>query len=75
MTVTQTPTVRTNLTSIDLTPDAGLAVRILSAYADNCCIKWDVEGLNAEVTGVYDQMNADQDRRAEILRVAIALLG
>ena len=55
---------------IDATPDEEYPLRILRTHRTNCNSKWIAEPSNI----VYDQMNEDQDKRAEILDRAIKLL-
>ena len=59
---------------VDATPDEGLPLKILRAYRENCNVRWEVHGLDEERSRVYDLMNDDCERRAEILDKAIALL-
>ena len=68
--VTQQP-----IMHVDVTPDEGLPLRILEAYRENCNVRWEVHGLGEGENQLYDTMNADCERRAEILDRAIALLG
>ena len=55
---------------VDATPNEGYPLRILRAYRENCNVKWVAEPPSTLV----DMMNADCDKRAEILDRAIAIL-
>ena len=55
---------------IDATPDEEYPLRILTTHRANCNSKWIAEPSNI----VYDKMNEDQDKRAEILDRAIEVL-
>ena len=69
------PTTQQPIIHVDVTPDEGLPLRILMAYRENCNVRWEVHGLGGDESRVYDMMNADCERRAEILERTIALLG
>jgi hypothetical protein len=55
---------------VDMTPDEDLPLRILRAYRSNCDCRWVAEPPSP----LWDAMNADQERRAKILDLAIAKL-
>ena len=55
---------------IDATPDEEYPLRILRTHRANCDTKWIASPPNK----VYDQMNEDQVKRAEILDRAIKVL-
>ena len=59
---------------VDLTPDKDLPLRILRCYRARCNEKWDVSGVSDGTIQIYDAMNADQDKRAVILNMAIKIL-
>ena len=59
---------------VDMTPDRGLALRILRAYRADCDSWWEVSGLSEDQRRVYDLMNEHQRQRAVILDHAIARL-
>lgn len=60
--------------SVDATPDDEYAIRILGAYIDRTRVRWEVHGCDESTKMIYDAMNDAQDKRAEILRVAITKL-
>lgn len=65
---------------LDATPDEGYPLRILKAYRQQCDCRWstttDADGTVNPVLdpAALEQMNKDNDKRAEILDRAIALL-
>jgi hypothetical protein len=63
-----------NEMAIDATPDGRYALRLLEAYRRRCECVWNVSGLDEHRTALYDHMNRDQQKRAEELDAAIALL-
>ena len=66
----------TNITDlwVNLTPDGGLALRILRACRRKCDEKWEVHGVDEKTRAFYDLMNDTQDKRAIELDKAIAIL-
>lgn len=60
--------------TVDATPDEDYPVRILEAYIKRTECKWMVHGCTDGLRQIYDAMNEAQDKRAEILREAIAHL-
>jgi hypothetical protein len=55
---------------VDATPDENYPLRILRTHRENCNAKWSASPSNI----LYDKMNEDQDKRAEILDRAIEVL-
>lgn len=62
------------LSSVDATPDDDYPIRILEAYLHNTGLRWEITGCNGNLRQIYDAMNEAQEKRAEILRRAIAAL-
>lgn len=56
---------------LDLTPDDHLPIRILTAYLCQCGARWGVGGVDDNIKEIYEVMNKDQEKRAEIIRQAI----
>jgi len=60
---------------VDLTPNDGLAIRILSAYRENCNCCWAEDANGSEVVNpMLVLMNENNKERAEILDNAISKL-
>lgn len=62
---------RSDIKYVDMTPDDDLPIRILRSYRVDCESYWVVHGLPTNQALMYEQMNADQIKRAEILDRAI----
>ena len=60
--------------SVDATPDDDYPIRILGVYLQNTGLRWEYEGCDKELQQIYDAMNEAQEKRAKILRQAIATL-
>jgi len=63
-------TTQQGIVHVDATPNSEYPIRILRAYRENCNVKWVAEPQSE----LIDLMNADCDKRAEILDVAIEIL-
>lgn len=59
---------------IDATPDEEYPLRILEAYRANCDTKWVTDTDGNCSNPMFQQMNEDQNKRAELLNDAIKKL-
>lgn len=64
-----------DICGIDATPNDEYPVRILEAYLHRTEARWlRCDGCTDRLHQIYDAMNETQDKRAEIIRKAIACL-
>lgn len=77
MATTLPPITQQPVNYVDSTPDVDYPRRILDTYLTNTRCRWaeDTSGGPVDPTSLCGLMNAAQDRRAALLREALAILG
>ncbi len=62
------------LSQVDGTPNEGLPLRILRAYLKDAKCMWKASGLTGNQKHIYEMMNDQNRKRAQVLERAIKTL-